>query len=418
MADFHNILENGLSGFGHNHPLHRNLHAAISSQAAQIGSFLEDGSARTDFLTKFDVYSSHLLALIAFNEKMRAEIGCRMGSQSISREVLALICSMLSYPEFDLSDASTMDKLVITGLRYALPSQPAALKVLATKLAEKPGLLERVTSSKEGAKVIRSLFSVHFVNSMPSISNIWAQKLIGLCSVCTGSPICHGIATEVGKWRALTEIIVALENHQREIRKAPPQYTQNTAVMVRQLDADDKKSGYAARRRYSVLEPEIPPFPGRVVMMLDGLHLQQPRSSRAIEVLVEQIRDTEMPAVVQAVLPTFPCRPCHDLSQDPKALLEKDKQIKRARADSACFFKEPPEEEETLFGTKIGLWKVLLSAAALKDIRRQMLGGVYSRFYSRHNRADRVGQGVWRCSKLDCVDWHPENGKAESFRTC
>ena len=371
MKYFHFILQHGLSSFGRNH---QNLHAAISAQATQIGSFLADESARTDFLTEFDVYSSNLLDFLAFNEKMRAEIGCRTGSHNISREVLVLVCSMLSYPEFDLSDTHTMDKLVIAALRYALPSQPATLKVLATKLAEKRGLLERVTS-REGAGVIHNLFSVHFINSTPSISSIWAQKLIGLCSACTGSPICHGITTDVEKWRVLMEIIAALENHQRETEEAPPQHTRNPAtVVVRKLNPDDKKSFSSARRRSSVLEPQMPPLPDRMVMMLDGLHLQQPRSLRAIEVLLEQIRSTEIPAIVQAVLPTFPCRPCHDLSLDPKALLEKDRQITRARADSACCF-EVPSEEETLFGTKIGLWKVLLSAKALKDIQREMLGG-------------------------------------------
>lgn len=374
MDCFHIVLQNGLSSIRYN----RSLHAKISSHAARIGTFLADESARTDFLTDFNDYTSHLLDFLAFNEKMHAELGRRTGSQSISREVLELVCSMLSYPEFDLADADTMDKLVVEALKHALPLQPAALKELATKLAEKPGLLERVASAQEGAEAIRSLFSVHFVNSMPSISNAWAQKLVGLCSVCTGSPICHGIATEVEKWRALTEIIAALETHQREIQEAPqPHYARapTAAVVIRRLDADEKRSFSAARRRSSVLEPEIPPLPERVAMMLDGLHLQQPRSSRAIAVLLEQVRGVEMPAIVQALLPTFPCRPCYDLSKDPKALVEKDKRIMRARADSGFCF-ENPTKEETLFGEMIGLWKVLLSAAALKDIQKQMLGGV------------------------------------------
>jgi len=377
MDYFECILRNGLFGFGHNHGIHQSLHTMISSKASQIGTFLDDEAARAALLTSFTEYASHLVEFLVFNDRMQSDIGRRAGSKMISCEVLVLVCSMLAYDEFDLADVDAMDKLVIAAIKHALPLQPATLKVIATRLAEKPGLLERVASSMEGAEIICDLFSVHFVSTVSSISEVWARKLIGLCSVCAGSPICHGVPAEVEKWRALTETIAALEKHQREIYQAPaPQYTHVPAnVVLRKLNADDKKSYSAARRRSSVLEPEIPPLPDRVVAMLNGLSLQQPTSSRAIAVLLDRIRTTEIPAVLRAVLQTFPCRPCHDLSQDPKALVEKDKQITRARADSGFSSGEVPEEG-ALFGMKIGLWKVLLSAAALKDIQRQMLGGV------------------------------------------
>jgi len=377
MDYFHLILQNGVLGFRHSHGPHQNLHTDISSQASQIGTFLDDEAARAAFLTNFTEYASHLVEFLVFNDKMQSDIGRRAGSKTISCEVLMLVCSMLAYDEFDLADVDAMDKLVIAAIKHALPFQPATLKVIATRLAEKPGLLERVASSMEGAEIICDLFSVHFVSAVSSISEVWAQKLIGLCSVCAGSPICHGVPTEVEKWRALTETIVALEEHQRENCQAPaPEHTRSPAnVAMRKLNADDKKSYFAERKRSSVLEPEIPPLPDRVVAMLNRLNLQQPTSSRAIAVLLDQIRTTEIPAVLRVVLPTFPCRPCHDLSQDPKALVEKDKQITRARADSGFSSGEVPEGG-ALFGTMIGLWKVLLSAAALKDIQREMLGGV------------------------------------------
>jgi len=306
---------------------------------------------------------------------MQSDIGRRAGSKMISCEVLVLVCSMLAYDEFDPADADAMDKLVIAAIKHALPLQPATLKVIATRLTEKPGLLERVASSMEGAEIICDLFSVHFVSAVSSISEGWARKLIGLCSVCAGSPICHGVSAEVEKWRALTETIAALVKHRKNCQAPAPQYTHVPAnVVVRELNSNDNKPFSAARRRSSVLEHKIPPLPDHVVAMLNGLNLQRP-TSRAISVLLGQIHATEIPAVLRAVLPTFPCRPCHDLSQNSKALVEKDKQITRPRTDRGFCSEKVPEEGE-LFGAKIGLWKVLLSAAALKDIQREMLGGV------------------------------------------
>jgi len=376
MDYFGCILRNGLCGLHHNHGPHQNLHTIISSQASQIGTLLDDEAVRAAFLTGFTKYASHLVEFLVFNDRMQSDIGHRAGSKMISCEALVLVCSMLTYDEFDLTDVDAMDKLVIAAIKHALPLQPATLKVIATRLAEKPGLLERVASSMEGAEIICDLFSVHFVSAVPSISNVWARKLIGLCSVCAGSPICHGVPAEVDKWRALTETIEALEKHRENCQAPAPQHTRSPAdAVMRKLNADDNKPSSVARRRSSVLEHKIPPLPDHVVAMLNGLNLQQPTSSRAISVLLGQIHATEIPAVLRAVLPTFPCRPCHDLSQNPKALVEKVKQITRPCTDRGFCSEKVPEEGE-LFGAKIGLWKVLLSAAALKDIQREMLGGV------------------------------------------
>jgi len=377
MDSFDLILEKGQS-IGYNNLLH--LHSSISARPSRIGSFLTDESARAGFLEKFPAYIDNLLHFLVFNAKIRSEIGRGTAAQSIVYEVLTLVVSILSHSEFKLADTDLTVKLIIAALKQGLSCQPPppSLKDIAAKLSEEPGFLEYIASSEDGADVINSLFSVHFINTVPSIANAWAQKLFELCFVCTGIPICHNIVSEVEKWRKLNEVTSALEELRRDIETSPPpQYTRTqTTGMMRRLSVDDKKSSLT-RSMTSVGASEIPPLPDRIVSMLDELQLKPPRSSRMVDALLDRIRETEISALVRKVLSTFPCRPCNELSRDPQALRERGRQAPRNRADSGCFVADVPEQD-TLFGSKIGLWKMLLSAEAFKDIQRQVLAGMYS----------------------------------------
>ncbi|KAF8533500.1 hypothetical protein BDD12DRAFT_898763 [Trichophaea hybrida] len=394
MGYFHHILKHSRTT-GHSELLH--LHSSISANPSQIGTFLTNESARADFLEKFPTYVENLLHFLSFNSKQRSEPGRITGAHNIAREVLILVVEILSHSEFKLADTDVVVKLVVAALKRGLSCQPppTSLRVIAKKLPEEPGFLERIVSSEDGAGVIGDLFSVHFINSVPAIANSWAKKLFELCSVCAGTPICHNIVASVEKWRKLSEVSTALESLQREIDTAPPpQYSRyHITGVMRRLSEDDKKS-FQTRNSASSC---IPQLPDHIITLLDELQLQPPRSSRAVETLSAQIRSDQMTALVITVLSTFPCRPCNELSRDPQALRDRGKlQAPRNRKDSGCFVADVPKQD-TLFGGKIGLWKMLLSAEAFKDIQRQVLGGSIDILESRLRR---LASGDWRRGKL------------------
>jgi len=357
------------------------LHSSVSTNPSQIGRFLASESARTDFLARFPLYIDNLLLFLVFNAKLATEYGRRAGSQNISREVVDLLASVLSHSEFDLIETETRVKFILAALTHGLRRQPASLKVVAINLAEKPGLLEYLASSKDGAGIIEELFGVHFVGALPSISDSWVPKLVGLVAICTGSPSCHGIPSEVRKWRALTDVSNALQDL---CQKAPALRHENippSFQRTRRLDPNDKKTVRPQTARGS-FTPALSLLPDNIINTVNELQLQPPQSLRGIEVLLERIRSTEMPELVRTVLSTFPCRPCNELSRDPKALMAKSK--KRPDEGIEDSFTRASVAENSFFGSKIGLWDVLLSAEAMKDIQRQTLAGMRLYLFHQH----------------------------------
>jgi hypothetical protein len=190
------------------------LHSSLLTNYSQIGSLLVSKDACADFLTNFSRYVENLEHFLSFSAKHFSEPNRRPGSKHIANEILDLVILVLSNSEFDLANTDSLCRLVVAALKYGLPYQPSSLKIIASKLAVKSGLIECIVSSTDGAETTNELFQVHFVNAVPWICSIWAQKLVGLCSACTRSPKCHGIEFEVRKWHALTDVIKALERHQ------------------------------------------------------------------------------------------------------------------------------------------------------------------------------------------------------------
>ncbi|KAF8544382.1 hypothetical protein BDD12DRAFT_801307 [Trichophaea hybrida] len=394
MNAFRLVLEKSRS-YSRDHLLA--LHSTISANPSQIGGFLASESARTDFLARFPLYVDNLLQFLDLNAKLTTEYGRRSGSQHISREVIDLLASILSHPEFDLAERDTRVKFILAALKHGLRYQPASLKVVATKLAEKPGLLEYLASSQDGARIIEELFKVHFISALPSISDSWVPKLVGLIAICTGSPSCHGIPSEVRKWRELTDITNAM---QQLCQKVPTLRNENIPPSfqpMRRLDPNDEKADRQQTTR-GPFKPTLPPLPDNIIKALNELQLQPPESLRGIEVLLDRIRSTEMPELVRTILSTFPCRPCNDLSQDPKVLMAKSKE----RPDEGIEenFTRVAVAENTFLGSKIGLWDILLSAEAMKDIQRQTLAGSIDILGARLRR---LASGDWRGGKFSRV---------------
>jgi len=334
MNTFHTILaESGLRSIKRL----SYLHTSISANPSQIGSFLASEYARADFITNFSSYVENLERFLSFSAKNFSESNRRPGNKHIAHEIIDLTISVLRHSEFDLADTDTLLKLVITALKYGLPYQPSSLKTFATKLGEKADLLERIVSSTDGAGTISELFQVHFVNAVPSICNIWAQKLIGLCSVCARRPACHGIEFQVEDWDTLTDAIEALEDQYPSVPWGPD-------------------AGHLS-------------LPDHVVLATNEFQLQYPRASCKAEVLLAQIRGTESPVLVRTILSTYPCRSCHELAQNTKSRLP--------RSRNQGMYTDSPDimVEDTLFGSPIGPWKILSPDQAINDIRMQQLTG-------------------------------------------
>ncbi|KAI5810335.1 hypothetical protein BZA77DRAFT_172956 [Pyronema omphalodes] len=322
--------------------------------------------------------------------------------------MVILCASMLDFGEFDIMDAEVRNRFIIAALKHGIPEKPSQLKIVAQKLTEKPGLLESLVASPDGAKVIKQLFTVHFVRKVTSICHNWASKLVGLVEYCSGSPRCHGISYHVKRWRAFQEVIAAMEKILRATPKVLQQnrtYPHKDVFLIKKDDQHlqpfgsqkQRESVHKARATKSLDAPPPPPLPHNIIVLLDELGMKRPESLRAVKVLLDHLQEQEIPDVLRYVLETFPCRPCHDISRESTTL-----QARKKRQESVDFgiFTKQPAQEEILFSSKLGLWKMLLSAKALKDIQRETQRGGMNTLESRLRK---LASGDWKGDRFSHV---------------
>ncbi|KAF8250004.1 hypothetical protein K440DRAFT_659974 [Wilcoxina mikolae CBS 423.85] len=354
MDTFHAILSGGSSGrlFA--------LHRSLSMNHSQIGSFLSSEYVRADFITNFSRYVENLENFLSFSAKHSDSR--HPGNKHFANEIIDLVISVLSHAEFDLADSDSLLKLLIAALNYGLPYQPASLKTIAMKLAEKTGLLKRIVSSTDGAETINKLFQVHFVNSVPSICDAWARKLVGFCLDCTKIPTCHDIDFEVGDWQTLADAIEHLEDQYPSVPLGPV-------------------TGHSSH-------------PEHVIFAIRELQHQYPGANCKVDVLLQQIRGTDIPVLVRAILSTYPCRSCHELAKDSNS--------RPARSLNQSTYTDPQNimKEDTLFGGPIGLWKIICPDPVLKDMQRQKLAGNSDLLEARIRR---LASGDWKRGKLSTL---------------
>ena len=390
MDTFHRVLEGKLS----KHSELLAAHAALSKNPRQIGDFLDRETNRLEFQTQFETYGQRLIDLVVFCYKHAEDKGRRSTTKRIARELLEFTVCLLD-EEFDsFVTADVLDQIITSVLALNVLHQHPGLKSLVGRVSEKCDMLERLVSDEKGSRVLQELYAADVINRIPAIGEIWARKLIGLCRLCPAHPQCHGITSIVERWYALDKLIETLDEakqkNQSELSSAYQKDTRTAScsLSVRKLNRDDKKSDAGVANLSSRPTTAFPTFSEPIIRLFHEFDLQAPKSARTADVLLEKIRTEYIPDVVRTALDTFPCKPCHELANDPKALLERQKTSSLLSTDSASLGFKKAVIENPLFGEKIGLWKVLLSAEALKDVQRQISGGTTYKFTHSSARTD------------------------------
>jgi hypothetical protein len=187
-------------------------------------------------------------------------------------------------------------------------------------------------------------------------------------------------------WKKLDSLISNL----LEIYKTFASIPKNTPNLVpfenlRQLTEVNRKSRTANTHRIQKQPDPAITIPPDVKDSLSYFGIPPPASERALQNALERLQRDEMIKVLQAVVDSFPCRPCYEnsVSDIPN---EKDED------------EEPPPEEEVkargsmmftgLFGVGLGIWRIFLSAQALKDLEDAKFEGKPGIFVGRLHLAD------------------------------
>jgi hypothetical protein len=349
----------------------------LSANPQQITQFFSNEDVIADFQMNFDKYGENLINFMDFCYKFKGDDSEKSDTKMIGHQMVEVLILLLDDTFNNLYTLETLSRIVIAGLQIGLLGSTANLKKLAIRLGEKEGLIEAVVSDQDGCPLVLELFRKGSVVERPSACEKWARKLANLCSECPGSPY-HAIKIEVDKVcmliRACNDVRNAQRQHELNLEKRFRDIREPAASLMRELNRDGTKGYFTS----TTSDFKFPDLSEDTIAVLSDLDIKIPQSARYADIILERIQTIEIPELVCVLINTYPCRFCNELpiSRESTFNLLPSEDEKRGKGDIL----EVPAEDG-YFGSKIGLWKVLLSAEALKDIQGQSSAGIYFNIY-------------------------------------
>ena len=328
----------------------------------QVSRILSDRDVSGPFLSNFDKYAERISQFFkqvdgSVQATRNAYVGSGLPDELVSGFLLRLLgdefCRFQTKPSFHGLFSS------IVG--FCLTFRSAQLGMLAKVLGEKEQLLELLVSGENSGRVMRNWIYTFDTGSPLFVSNVfaaWAKRLVTLCGHCEGN---HGVSRQFRIWRKLQDLTARLTEVINNFQSAPEKTPKLVPLEdLRQLTDSDKKSSSA---RWAQNSSGI----GLMVAQEDkdslaNFGIAPPASERALQNVLEQLRRDEVVKVLRVLADTFPCRPCYQTSMGGPVvgLTDEVVQIEHRIRGPASFTE--------LFGTGLGIWRICISAQALKDL--------------------------------------------------
>lgn len=343
------------------------LHQVELPSSAQYHSVLETVMTRPT-LTQFDEETQQRLFLDCNDVTTRLKLFLgnlnrgKMNDKIADEIILNILLPMISFASSELAPPET----VIDLLSYALPSvlgcsnrkQDAILEALS----EAHGLLERLITDPKDSQIIKDWISKHEYSARASsMLRAFTQRFMTLCDTC---PSDHGTSMLSEQWQNLLKLIDALEQHKLtyehdQARSHGKLRDTRHLGGSRLLEEFDKKTGIGQ----SSLPTPFPQVSFDVSQSLALFELVIPSSLRTMETVLEQLKIHKTLELLSSAMETFPCRPCNMSACYP----DRSKQSFPAEINRSQLTEQSFDPE--IFARRIGIWKVLLSAQAVKDLR-------------------------------------------------
>ena len=226
---------------------------------------------------------------------------------------------------------------LIPALRVSLaPSQPLQLRKLGTVLSGCSNLLEHLATAPSGSTVVSRwvCLPTNLALDHRTLTD-WTERFAVMVSSCRGD---HRIASTIQWWKDLSALRKALEKLESRMRKLEDTKTatskgHNPSVTL----ADDFKD------------------------LLQIFGLSVPGSRRIVQSHLDALSNSLTLPILRAIVASFPCKMCIScLGASPQS-------INANKPDDDV--QHVSDLQLDLLGKPVGIWKVLLSAPALKSIQ-------------------------------------------------
>ncbi|KAH0545413.1 hypothetical protein FGG08_000554 [Glutinoglossum americanum] len=347
------------------------LYECVSSDIGQISTLMRDVDRKDQFLIDFSARAARLAEFLDVVRPADVRVATELW--------LELILPIMK--EWKELDSDALIKLLVSALRIA---PPPILSTFATVLADTPSILEKLVSDQAGGLRLQD-WSSTFATTIRDLHSLeeWTDRIVALCDRCD-----HGVADQTARWRSLVALkatLVGVMGQSGQEGRASRSNDLPLLAGMRQLAEGDKKNNRARRPR---VQPErVFDIPPNIADAVRAFGKAVPTSKRALRTLIESLEKDETLSILLTVIETYPCKPCYDAA----SRLSEASQIPPKEQGP-----HPMEQPRVgLHEKRIGVWKVSLSATALKDLRRLRASGDGAFGLAEAKLRD-MGSGNWR----------------------
>lgn len=229
-------------------------------------------------------------------------------------------------------------EFLVPALKICVASpQPRGLRKLGKVLYGCGNVLEYLAADPSGSAVIRQWAYLPNPQALDmETMAVWTERLSSMVSSCIGN---HEVAPAIQEWGNLKALQSSLQGLEARL-------------LIREAKQD-------ARMQYT--KPAFPILEDGPKNLLELFGLAEPESRRMVQSHVEQLADGITASILRSIATSFPCKHCiPGLGSTPQNANQATIENTIA-ADS--------DLELDVLGKGIGIWKVLLSAPALKSVQ-------------------------------------------------
>lgn len=266
-------------------------------------------------------------------------------SKPLADQVVTNLLIPIITGSHDLDPSKTLNVLIL-GLQKVLKCPNPNLRSLGKVLSETGTFLELLISHQQGSEIMKDWVRNQYSSICEfSVLRAFTHRLVRLCSNCTHD---HGTRDQLEQWHQLIKLRKDLQNLKEDFAK--------TRV---ENDKTKQKNQTIGTSNH----PLVPEIPTEVSTALESFEIQsRPTSERMVDTLLQRLESEHTSSILKSIIISYPCRLCHETSDGTRA--RRDHQLKK---DDERLIK--PTFNTEIFGIRFGVWKVLLSSQAVKNVQ-------------------------------------------------
>lgn len=265
-----------------------------------------------------------------------------------------------------------MIQLVGSALPLITKQHSQFLRDLASTLLSSQGLFDHLVANENYTVILKEwLFSKRTRLSL-ALSTQVGDRLVAMCNACSAD---HGTEATVESWGIAQELMESINalidsSYEEELKRAKVENLPPLESM-KVLSRDDKKSTLVQQGPKKELKKEFT-VSDEILQQMDHFNILPPLSARGLTHAVEHLQNEIIPALMRSALESFPCRICLDrlTTGSLTGTLANSTDLPSDRTTA-------PGNAQDIFGKRVGLWKVLLSDIAFKNIKKLVHGGKF-----------------------------------------